>query len=189
MSLLDVVAYHKKGKDLNRTKEIKPALVYRTIPFDIVKSSIGLYMTELARKTIKESEPNSGLFEYLFNSFSLLDELNTGVSNFHLFFTVRLTAFLGFEPTLRQHPEERFFDLKAGSFQSTKPPHFAYMEDQLADLMDVLQTSTVDKICALKLDRQLKHEFLEKMMLFYQLHVENMATINSPEVLREVMND
>lgn len=188
MSLLDLVVYHKKGKDLNRTKEVKPALVYRSVPFDIVKSSIGLFMVELSRKTIKEAESNTELFDFLFNSFALLDELEVGVRNFHLFFTVRLTAYLGFEPS-RRLAGERFFDLKAGAFRETKPTHFAYMEENLSDLMHLLQTNSFNEICEMKLDRQLKHVFLEKMMLFYQLHVENLATINSPDVLREVMND
>jgi len=189
MSLLDLVVYHKKGKDLNRTKEVKPALVYRSIPFDIVKSSIGLYMVELSRKTIKESESNLELFDFLFNCFSMLDDLEIGVRNFHLFFTVRLTAYLGFEPSRRLRLEDRYFDLKEGSFTSIKPPHFAYMENDLTDLMNLLQTNSFNEICALKLDRQLKHVFLEKMMLFYQFHIENLATINSPDVLRAVLND
>ncbi len=189
MSLLDLVVYNKKGKDLNRTKEVKPALVYRSIPFDIVKSSIGLFMVELARKTIKEAESNKELFEFLFNSFSMLDELEIGVRNFHLFFTVRLTAYLGFEPAKRSTTDEHYFDLMSGGFTTTKPAHFAYMEEKLADLMDLLQKKSFNEICAMKLDRQLKHVFLDKMMLFYQFHIENMATINSPDVLREVLND
>lgn len=189
MSLLDLVVYHKKGKSLNRTKEVKPAIVYRSIPFNIIKSSIGLFMVELARKTIKEAESNVELFDFLFNSFSLLDELETGVTNFHLFYTVRLTSYLGFEPSRRRTSDELYFDLKAGAFKTHKPGHFAYLDEKLSDLMAMLLIQPFNEICLLQLDRNLKHVFLEKMMLFYQLHIENLATINSPEVLREVMND
>ena len=67
MTLVDMVAYHRDNKELNRIKEIKAAYVYRSIPFDIVKGAVGLFMIELARKTIKEAEENPGLFNFLFN--------------------------------------------------------------------------------------------------------------------------
>src|SRR5690606_27448832 len=35
MSLVDIVGYEREGKDLNRLKEIRPAYIFRAIPFDL----------------------------------------------------------------------------------------------------------------------------------------------------------
>ncbi len=187
MTLLDLVVYHKQNKDLNRTKEIKPAVLYRTIPFDIIKSSVGLFMVELARKTIKESEPNPPLFDFLMNSFILLDQLEEGVANFHLFFVVRLTRFLGFEPTARTNTDHIYFELETGRFQTEKPNHFNYLDGTLIDLLDFLLVASLEDICTRKISRQVRNQFLEKMMIFYRLRIENLPPINSYEILKEVL--
>lgn len=187
MTLLDLVVYNKKNSTLNRTKEVKSAVIFRSIPFNIIKSSIGLFMVELARKTIREAEANPPLFEFLFNSFVLLDEIEEGMANFHLFFIVRLTSYLGFEPAPRQEDSFDYFDLELGCFQSEKPNHFNYIEGSLTDLLAFLLVGSVEAICNHPVSRQVRNQFLEKMMVFYRLHIENLPPINSHEILQEVL--
>ena len=60
MSLVDIVAYGREDKSLNRIKEIKSAYVYQTLPYDVRKTAIGMFILELARKTFgrrKKIEP------------------------------------------------------------------------------------------------------------------------------------
>jgi len=116
MTLIDMVAYHREDKTLTRIKEIKVAHVFQSIPFDIVKGAVGLFMIELARKTIKESEENKPLFNFLYGSFQELDTSTFPVSNFHIGFMVELTAFLGFLPGGQYSKETRCFDLSEGVF-------------------------------------------------------------------------
>ena len=73
MSLVDIVAYDAPGK-LNRIKEIHAAHIYTALPFDVRRSSIGLFMAEVTRRTIRESEENEALFAFLFDIFQYLDE-------------------------------------------------------------------------------------------------------------------
>ena len=40
MSLVDLVVYHRDDRDLTRIKEIKPAHVYQSLPFDVRKSAL-----------------------------------------------------------------------------------------------------------------------------------------------------
>ncbi|MEM6967074.1 MAG: DNA repair protein RecO [Bacteroidota bacterium] len=69
MSLVDLVVYHRDDKDMTRIKEIKAAHIYQSLPFDIVKSSVGQFMLELTRKAIREPEENEPLFNFVFQSF------------------------------------------------------------------------------------------------------------------------
>jgi len=73
MTLLDLVVYNRKDRELQRIKEIKPDCLYCSIPFETPKRAVGTFMTELIRKTIREAEPNPDLFIFLYNNFIYLD--------------------------------------------------------------------------------------------------------------------
>ncbi|MEO0733666.1 MAG: recombination protein O N-terminal domain-containing protein, partial [Bacteroidota bacterium] len=49
LNLVDLVAYEREGKDLQRIKEVRPAHVYTRIPFDVYRGTVGLFMLEVAR--------------------------------------------------------------------------------------------------------------------------------------------
>ena len=153
MSLVDLVVYDKEGKDLNRTKEVKPAYVYHSIPFEILRSSVGLFMVELARKTIKEAESNKPLFNFLFDSFLYLDSMNQGVANFHIYFTVQLTKYLGFMPGGDFKESTMFFDLEEGLFSDYRPRHQHFMDEKLTQLLHQFLHDDIKSLIELKLSQ------------------------------------
>ena len=55
-TLVDMVAYFRDNKPMNRIKEIKAAQIYQAIPFELMRGTISLFMIELAQKTIKEGK-------------------------------------------------------------------------------------------------------------------------------------
>ena len=73
MSLVDMVAYDRHEQGLNRVRQLQAAHVYRSVPFDVKKGAVGLFMAEMARKTIREPEENKRLFDFLYRAFRFLD--------------------------------------------------------------------------------------------------------------------
>ena len=69
MSVLDLVVYEQNNRDLNRIKEIKLDIIYERLPFEIERSSVGIFLLELCQKSIKEKEQNSKLFHFIRNWF------------------------------------------------------------------------------------------------------------------------
>ena len=61
MTLADLVVYHKDKGSLQNIKESRIAVPYRSIPFDIRKSSMLLFINELLYKSIREEETNRKL--------------------------------------------------------------------------------------------------------------------------------
>ncbi len=188
MSLLDMVVYHRENKTLNRTKELKPALLYQSIPFEVLKSSVGLFMVELARNTIHEKETNAPLFNYLFNSFVLLDALEEGIANFHLFFAVNLCGFLGFLPSGQYTAQTPYFDLQAGHFVNQKPTHYHFLTDQAAELLSILLTLEATEIHLVKAHRSTRFLLTEKLITYFQLHIQGLPPLHSHEILKEVLS-
>lgn len=187
MTLIDMVAYHREDKNLTRIKEIKVAHVFQSIPFDIVKGAVGLFMVELARKSIQESEENKPLFNFLFNSFVELDTTEHTISNFHIAFMLELTTFLGFLPGGEYSKDNRVFDLSEGVFTSLHTEGHQSLDEGQSLLLDTFLKTPARKSHLIKLNRAERKAFLKEMINFYRLHVENFETLNAYKILEEVM--
>jgi DNA repair protein RecO (recombination protein O) len=117
LTLLELVAYHKERNTLQSIKEIRLAHPYQSMPFDIRKSSIALFLNEVVYRSVGEEESNPALFEFLWSSFLLLDAVEEPFMHFHLLFTIKLTKYLGFHPRNTRTDEHCFFNLSEGTFQ------------------------------------------------------------------------
>ncbi|MEG0500211.1 MAG: DNA repair protein RecO, partial [Rikenellaceae bacterium] len=97
LTMIELVGTKSNGS-FHRIKEAKRAVVSTAIFTDVYKSTISLFLSELIYKVVKEDEANPMLFDFLYQSITLLDMLEEGKANFHLFFTLQLTRYLGFYP-------------------------------------------------------------------------------------------
>src|SRR5690606_34403950 len=95
----DLVVYEKHNTSLNRISEIKCSYPYKSIPFEIKKAGITLFLSEVLNKTLKEENSNKDLFEFLNQSLIHLDLSMEHYQNFHLQFMILYSAYLGFAPS------------------------------------------------------------------------------------------
>jgi DNA repair protein RecO (recombination protein O) len=172
LTLLDLVVYFKKDGGIQRISETKIAHPYHGIPFDIAKSSIGLFVSEILGKTLKEETGNPALFGFLTEALVWLDDAETGYENFHLWFLLRLSGYLGFAP-------ENPFELAQQLRDAGLP---VYDLDGLAQLEVLQQTPE-----AARLDRPTRGYLLDLLTKFYGLHIDGFGEVKSQGVLQEVL--
>lgn len=187
MTLLDLVAYYRENRDLHRIKEMKPAYVFHAIPFHVLRGAVGLFMAEVARKTIRESEAHPELFRFLFDTLRFLDETGGPVHNLHLHFLAHLSSFLGFVPGDDFSEQTPYFDLQEGVFVADMPRHaYALDIDESALLYELLQ---VDRAGAatIKMSAEQRRRLLDQLLIYYRLHIENLPEINAHRILQEVL--
>lgn len=189
MSLVDLVAYHRDDKDLTRLKEIKPLHIFQKIPFDIHRSAVGMLMTEVARKTIHGQEEQPELFDFLLKNFIHLDETENSIANLHLHFLINLTGYLGFMPGDNFSETTPYFDLKEGSFAPINPAHRHWLENDLSEIFSDMLLLKKEDAHLIKMNREQRRNLLRHILDYYALHIENFPTINSHEILDEVMNN
>ncbi len=187
MSIVDIVAYHRDDKEMTRLKEVKLAHVYQSIPFEIKKGAIGLFLVELAQKTIREREENERLFQFLMNSFLFLDQTTHSVGNIHLHFMLELASFLGFMPSGEASGDTPFFDLKEGVF-SAKPSHIHFLNEESSILMSFLLLTSQKDSHIIKMSRQNRKQLLHDLLMYYKFHLENFREMNAHLILEEVLN-
>jgi DNA repair protein RecO (recombination protein O) len=186
--LLEIEAYHKSGREVQRLKEFRLDQVYQTIPFDVVKSSIAIFLSEIMYKTIRNEETDPELFQFIHDSLLFFDTMKNGTSNFHLWFLANLLRFLGLQPQNNYSSANQWFDMKNGKFLISKPiyPNTPNLEDSrfLAELFS--------------LDHEAMHTFpisgvqrsrlLEFLLEYYSIHFETIGKINSLKILGEIFH-
>lgn len=180
---LDLVVYHREDKDLNRIREAKSAFVYERIPFDVRRGAVGMFIAEVARKTIRASEENQPLYQFLEDTLLHLDRCDTGIGNIHLFFLLRLSEFLGFMPDT-EAPPEAFFDLQEGLFLAEAPPHGYFLGPELAQILARLQETSLETCHEVGMSKVVRNQFLDKLIIYYRLHLEHLSEIHSHTILR-----
>ena len=74
-TLLDMVVYTSPKGGLTRISEYKCAHPFISIPFDIRKSSMVLFLSEVVARTVKEEEENQPLFQFLYQAILAFDDL------------------------------------------------------------------------------------------------------------------
>jgi|AntRauTorckE5430_2_1112549.scaffolds.fasta_scaffold12938_2 DNA repair protein RecO (recombination protein O) len=186
MSMLEIVAYNQPNRDINRTKEIKPAYVYAEIPFELHKSAVGIFMAELIQKTVKETEPNQELFDFIWNTFQYLDLTKASVANLHLTFMVQLANYLGFMPGGYYTEKISFFDLKEGVYTVEEPLHTYTLSYNESDLLHQFSEIKITNSHEISLTRPVRQKLLNRLIQFYQQHIDGFKTLNSHEIFKEV---
>ncbi len=188
LSLVELSVYQKENRNINNIREIKSLYNFSKIPFDIVRSSIVLFIAEVLYKSIREEERNTQLFEFLINSIKFLDISEEKVTNFHLVFLLHFSKYIGFFPRTNYNSQNIYFDLFAGHYKNQKPDHNNFIEPPLSLIFNSLLTLQYENLNKIELNNKGRNELLEKILIFYSFHLDSFKEIKSLEVLRQVFS-
>ncbi|MCH5330203.1 MAG: DNA repair protein RecO C-terminal domain-containing protein [Alistipes sp.] len=171
--------------DMHRFREVRSGIVLRSLPFDVRKSTVALFMAEVLYRLVKESEANMPLFDFVWGSVEALDSIEEGTANFHLWFLANLSRFLGFSPG-NLYSEGAVFDIREGTFTLLPPAHGQMMNSRNAEIFRDLLECDVRFLGEIGLNRNQRVEFLDAMMEYYAYHLESVRAVRSIKILREV---
>lgn len=168
LNVLDLMAYYKTGRELHQIKEIRSGLNSGNLHFDIRHSAISVFLGEVLNRSIREVEPNPGLYAYLEGAIQMLSVCKEGIQNFHLVFLIQLTKFLGIYP--RNHAE---LDRYAGN----------------SDLhLDSLLDYSLSELPDINLGNEDRSELLKQILQFYKDHIDGFGQLKSLDILHEVFH-
>ncbi len=186
--LIEIESYYKPSRNIQFAKEISPYYIYKTIPFNITKSTIVLFLCEILMKALKEEEKNIKLYDFLQSTLIYFDEHQSNPSNFHLFFLVHLTKHLGFFPNTDNGGEQQFFDIMDGCFTNYKPKHKYYLSGNSSELLFSITKASINDYSKIIIKKKDKVFLLEKIIEYFSIHLEGFGTIKSLQVLNEVFS-
>jgi DNA repair protein RecO (recombination protein O) len=188
LHLVDMVVYHKINSSIQRISELRPSPVFRTIPYDIIKSTIIIFLNEVLYKSIRQQNADENIFDYIFNAVSWFDETDQASANFHLAFLLKLSRFLGFAPSTETKSDQSYFDLQEGEFKSLTPVHPFFIEKTAAELFILLFTTPFEKLNEIKIDNVTRRLILDKILIYYTLHTASFGEIKSHQILEEILS-
>lgn len=188
MALVSLVAYHKSSNSLNRIKEIKADKMYQSLPFDITKSSIGLFITEVTRRTITQDEQSESLFNLLYSSYTYLDKSEGSITLFPILFLIKLSKELGFSPADNYSEERQVFDIQQGEFISDTRQSDYRLEPKTSQYLYSLLFEEYGISNQFKISKQIRLDLIHHLVNFYRIHIDNFGQIKSLDVLKEVFS-
>jgi DNA repair protein RecO (recombination protein O) len=166
LSLLEIEVDYKENRDIQKIIEARYFYIFNQIYFDVRRSTIAMFLGEILDRSIRESEPNIKLFEFINNAVQLLD-IQEGIENFHLVFLAQLSKFLGFHPGVD-------FELKNRNL--------------LAPEFHRILTISLTEINTLNFSKSIRRELLNLILELYKEHITETATLRSLKVLRELFD-
>lgn len=171
--------------DLHKMREVQNDIVFGSIPYDIRKSTIALFMAEVLYRLIGESEANAQLFEFVYAAVEALDKIEEGVANFHLWFLANLSRHLGYFPG-NNHRKGYMFDMREGLFVATQPLHDCTMNEEESEILRDLLECDLDCLGEIPLNRTQRVAMLTRLVEYYSIHLEAIRSVRSIEILQAV---
>ena len=171
--------------ELHRMKDVQSSIVMQTIPYDIRKSTIALFISEVLYRLVGESEANSPLFDFVYGSIEALDAIDEGVANFHLWFLANISRFLGFAPG-NEYTKDSCFDMREGLYTPVQPLHEKFFNREYAQLLNDLIECDVQYLGEIGLNRTQRVDMLHALTDYYALHLDSIRKVQSISILQQL---
>ena len=184
---LNVINIHyssNENKNLGFIKEVKSEVLFNTIHFDIQKSSVIVFLSEILYSVLREElEVNKDLFDFLLNSLIWYDNVRE-CNNYHIKFLIELSKYIGFHPNI-SNENDLYFCLESGSTTNTKPLGGNICGEDLKLFKSLLGMKFED-LNKMSINKESRIRILNKIIDYYSLHLQMFKTPKSINVFAEV---
>lgn len=187
LNVVEVMFDYRATASLQRIQEVHIAHCYTSLPYDPIKETVALFLSEFLHNVLRSEVKNPDLYHYILYSLQWFDMTSEGLANFHVAFLTRMTYYLGFWPNMDKKNKLPFFDLKDSIATDTEPKHNFFLKGQEVAMMPKLLRMNVRNMHRFLLTRQQRNRMLDVLTLYYQLHVPEFRDLRSLAVLREVL--
>ena len=185
LTQLELIAEHKNKGTLEYIKEAKVFYPYQTLHTDIVKSGLVMFLSEMLKNCIREEEANTELYVFLENSFQWLDQ-NDEVANFHIFFLLQLSIYLGFYPDAT-NIEAKYFNVMEGNFQALSNSNYCLEGPQIENFKNFFSID-IETLKKIKLSKKERQNILELILAYYSFHIQGYQKPKSLAVLNQLFS-
>ena len=183
LTILEIEAVHKNKGNLERIKEARIAIPYKTLHIQMIKSSLVLFLSEILKNSIQEEEENPALYQFLETTFLWLDT-HEEIANFHIAFMLKLTQYLGFYPDTSTVALPSF-NLQEGCFDLIGANN---VEGIQVEFLKKFLGTNFDESMKLKLNKEIRSSLINTLLTYFELHLHGFKKPKSLSILNEIYN-
>ncbi len=187
LALLEIEVDYHHNQSLHHIREIRPVIQLNSIPFDLHKSSVILFLNEILIKCLKEEQTDRNLFDFIFNSIRIFDLQINGNSMFHLIFLMKLSMHLGFLPQGNFSETNIYFNLKEGAFSCRSEENNSIGLPYSRYLYLLMEYSYEDSYKIL-IPNEYKLKLINYILDYYSQHIPLFGSIKSHKILHDIFN-
>jgi DNA repair protein RecO (recombination protein O) len=181
LSLLSIVAYHKQEADINRISQVAFAEHGLLPSAAMPKTTIRLFLSEMLARLLQEHERNSNLFEYVWASLLTFEHMERDYENFHVQFMLGLAWHLGFGVSDAGELFNQVYKQGISAGSAVGLTH-SKVAEAMQKLIDLPYTTHYP------INGVLRRELLDLIIRFYKLHLPNLPSPRSIEVLHQIFS-
>ena len=132
----------------------------------------------------EEGEGDVDFFNWLTHAVDSLNHSNS-IANFHIWFLIKLSGFLGFAPQGERSSNYPYFNLKEGHFTSTAAFN-GNLNDNESLLINEVLNKNLQELSLVKLSKIERARLLQLIKHYYQIHLEKEFNLKSLDVLTQL---
>ncbi len=180
---LELSSFNYKKSDLNIYKEGKNIYLFKSIHTHPIKMTLTFFISEVLLATLREESSNPELYNFVSQSIQFLDE-EQNYANFHIWFMLNLTKFLGFFPNT-ELSEGVYFNLTEGGFVREESTFTCTLEESI--FVKKFLKSSLNECLDLKLNKLNRQTILDIIIKYYNLQNHTISNLNSLKIVQEVI--
>lgn len=183
LTQLEIVANHKNKGALEFIKEARVFKPYQTLHTHVVKTSLVLFLSEVLREAIQEEEANKPLFQFITSAFDWLDS-HEQYANFHIYFLLKLTEYLGFYPD-NSTLNATYFNTIEGVFQNNDTNIYCEKGEHIRVFQQFFGIK-IEAISQIKMNKTQRLEVVNLLITYYELHIQGFKKPKSLAILNQL---
>lgn len=186
LTILDIEFDYRATQRLHKLRSAAVAFPFRSLPFDMAKLSIALFVAEFTIYVTRSEQADPALYAFVENSVRWLDASEGSFANFHIIYMLHLTRFIGFYPNVEDYAGGCCFDMREGCFVYAAPPHADFLPPHEAEKIGLLLRLNYATMRLLRLTREERNRCVDVLLAYYRLHLPDFPEMKSLAVLREL---
>ena len=188
LSVVETDLNYKPTAELQRLGSISPTEIWRNIYFHPVKSAISLFISEFLVKLLNASMSDPALYDFLIESFRLLDKLERGENDFHIVFLISLLPFSGIQPDTTGYKEGYVFDYSAGAFVAEFEAKGPVVGGSDARFIPFISRLNFSNMKCLRLTTINRRQILYGILNYYSYHFPGLGSLKSVDILKDLFS-
>ena len=188
LQILSISISKKETRELSILREMEFSYMATQTGVDIRRSAIAIFIADLLTHSLREEDRDDQLYSFLHESIIALDTIVRGVENFHLYFVVRLSEYLGLSPATPTTTGNGQLDYDSGIFIPEEPAHDKVMDSFNSDLFVRFANTDFNSLHLIEINGYQRNAFLSLVLNYYSHHLPGSGNLKSLPVLREIFS-